>query len=280
MVNTILYYLLSLIGIKPIDDNYHQLHQRQRQQEKEEACRHITDSAFVLQEKEFNEKDERKVVHPSLTTNELQDWLGRLSKMTLCQILASAMNEYPEVANCIYQRHYEKKYFMTKLNQLKLIQLQARAISHRLDNLRPSDQFGRASEIAEALQQLVRSLHLHSDQSFFTLFGLIILAQESLMAPSEVRQHVFYHVKLGRILILEMSTVLKNFVYLPFIGNHLTDHWTQLGYDPQTENWLSCLEAICSKLARYDITWEYRREYQEVITIAKRYYSQTVSIIK
>ncbi|KAI7898756.1 uncharacterized protein BX663DRAFT_489715 [Cokeromyces recurvatus] len=278
MVKTIIYYLLSLIGIKPIEDIY--------QHQKEEVCRHIEDSAFILEEKEeFNEKH----THSLISTNEIQDWLSRLSKMTLYQILTSAMDEYPEIANCIYQRHYEKRYFMSKgssyqrrnssinekLSQLKLIQLQTRTISHRLDNLRPSDQFGRASEIAEALQHLIRSLHLHSDQSFFTLFSLIILAQESLMAPSEVRQHVFYHVKLGRILILEMSTILKNFIYLPFVGNDLTDYWTQLGYDPQKQDWLSCLEAICLKLARYDITWEYRKEYQEVITIAKRYYSQT-----
>jgi hypothetical protein len=249
MANTVLSYLLSLIGIVPITS--------EKQQEEEQVCRFLTDSAMIVSSFINEKQDEKK--------NELEDWLNRLSKMALCQILTSTIADYPQIADNIYSRHYQKTFQSKKKRDLAWIQNQARMIAHRLDNQRPSEQFGRAAETAEALQQLVRQLPRQS--STLTLFGLIILVKESLSAPAEVRQHVFYHVKLGRVLILEMSTCLKNF-------KHST-HDSMINFnDYYQENWFHCLQEICSKLARFDVTWEYRKEYQEVITIAERYYNK------
>ncbi|KAI8638870.1 hypothetical protein BD408DRAFT_422389 [Parasitella parasitica] len=270
--NSVITYLLSLIGIIPIDQHQLQLQQQQQQQQqeyhrstssssadKEEKCQLIASSAFVVQE----DQDDQL---------EIQDWLSRLSKMALCQILSTAIADYPQVADGIYTRHYEKNYRRKQqitsnieIEKLKSIQTKSRAIAHELDNLRPSEQFGRAGETTEALQQMVRSLHVHSDQSFLTLFGLIVIAQESLLAPSEVRQHIFYHAKFGRTLILEISNILKNFNHT----NSSNDkYW---GYFRET-SWLCELQEICSKLSRYDITWEYRKEYHEVANMAERYH--------
>ncbi|KAI8080799.1 uncharacterized protein B0P05DRAFT_459986, partial [Gilbertella persicaria] len=198
-------------------------------------------------------------------------WLSRLSKITLCQILTSTMNDYPQVIDGIYSRHYEKIYYAKNKpkeeDTLVMVQQKARSIAHQLDNLRPSEQFGRAHEVATQLQALVRSLPVHDHSSFISLFGLIILAQESLLAPTEVRQHIFYHAKLGRTLILEMSSLLKDFKSSMKVNHQ--HYWSSLN---QTESWLSCLEQVCSKLSRYDITWEYRKEYQDVLIIAERYF--------
>ncbi|KAG2212962.1 hypothetical protein INT46_008088 [Mucor plumbeus] len=268
--NSVLTYLLSLIGIIPINQHQLQLQQQQQKQQeqkllsssaadKEEKCQLISSSAFVLQE----EQDDQM---------EIQDWLSRLSKIALCQILTTTIADYPQVADGIYIRHYEKNYRKKKritpnieIEKLKSIQTKSRSIAHELDNQRPSEQFGRASETADALQQMVRSLHVQSDQSFLTLFGLIIIAQESLLAPSEVRQHIFYHAKFGRTLILEISSVLKNFNY----NNGGSDqYWNSF----MNTSWLCDLQEICSRLSRYDITWEYRKEYSDVAIMAERYY--------
>ncbi|CEP14109.1 hypothetical protein [Parasitella parasitica] len=301
--NSVITYLLSLIGIIPIDQHQLQLQQQQLQQQQqqqqqqqlkqqqeyyhgrasssssssslssssssadtEEKCQLISSSAFVVQE----DQDEQV---------ELQDWLGKLSKMALCQILSSTIADYPQVADGIYIRHYEKNYKIKKkkrkqaqvitpnieIEKLRSMQAEARAIAHELDNLRPSEQFGRAGETTEALLQMVRSLHVHSDQSFMTLFGLIIIAQESLLAPSEVRQHIFYHAKFGRTLILEISNILKNF-------NHTSGSSDQYWSSFRETSWLSDLQEVCCRLARYDITWEYRKEYNEVAYMAERYH--------
>lgn len=268
--NSVLTYLLSLIGIIPINQHQLQLQQQQQTQQekkalssaaadKEEKCQLLSSSAFVLQE----EQDDQM---------EIQDWLSRLSKMALCQILTTTIADYPQVADGIYIRHYEKNYRKKKritpnieIEKLKSIQTKSRSIAHELDNQRPSEQFGRAGETADALQQMVRSLHVQSDQSFLTLFGLIIIAQESLLAPSEVRQHIFYHAKFGRTLILEISSVLKNFNY----NNGGSDQYWNSFMDT---SWLCDLQEICSRLSRYDITWEYRKEYSDVAIMAERYY--------
>ncbi|KAL9537921.1 hypothetical protein MBANPS3_011342 [Mucor bainieri] len=243
--NSVLTYLLSLIGIIPI--NQHQLQQQQQRQllqlqqqqppssDKEEKCQLLASSAFVVQQDQDEQLD-------------IQDWLGRLSKMALCQILSTTIADYPQVADNIYTRHYEKNYRKKKritpnieVEKLKSIQAQARSIAHELDNQRPSEQFGRADETANALQQMVRSLHIHSDQSFLTLFGLIIIAQESLSAPSE------------------------NFNYS---HSGSDQYWRSL----MKTSWLADLQEICSRLSRYDITWEYRKEYSEVAIMAERYH--------
>lgn len=296
--NSILSYLFSLIGFVPI----HQVEQMQQQQQREkqyykerkkitsttkeeESCQYLNSSTFVIQQ-EQEEKDNLV----------MQDWLFNLSKMALCQILTSTIADYPQVADGIYNRHYEKNFYMKRkqiiatpivvdsIQQLQLFRNKIKKIAHSLDNLRPSEQFGRASEVANALFQLlysppivntlptIPSVQLQQSSSFISLFALIILSQESLNCPSEVRQHLFSDVKYGRSVILEMSKVLKNFCHT---HGDIQYKWASLSSleDSTTSNWHETLEFVCTKLSRYDVTWEYRKEYQEVVNISKRYYN-------
>ncbi|KAI8327155.1 hypothetical protein EDC96DRAFT_580907 [Choanephora cucurbitarum] len=188
--------------------------------------------------------------------------------MTLCQILTSTINEHPNVGDEICNRHYKKAYSATKSikpmlpkeeeqDVLVMIQQKARNISHQLDNLRPSEQFGKAHYVYNQLQQLVRSLPIHDHDSFVTLFSLIVLAQESLSAP-------------------KLRPSFKK-------NSHLSTSMDQYYWShvlKQEQNWLSCLEDICSKLSRYDATWEYRNEYQDVLIIAERYHKSSYLSIK
>jgi hypothetical protein len=282
--NSILSYLFSLIGFVPIDQAIQQqLKQQQQQQQQqgkritsknEESCHYLSSSTFVI------EDEEKKDL-------QMQDWLFNLSKMALCQILSSTIADYPQVADGIYNRHYEKNFYMKKkqiaapsvdsIEQLKSFRAQIKNVAHSLDNLRPSDQFGRASEVANSLFQLLNSppiiSNMQQQQSFISLFGLIVLAQESFNCPSEVRQHLFSDVKFGRSIILEMSKVLKNFSSKSHTTNNDIQYKWSLINNSSNTNWHDTLEFICTKLSRYDITWEYRKEYQEVVLISKRYYN-------
>ncbi|KAI8372343.1 hypothetical protein EDC96DRAFT_500753 [Choanephora cucurbitarum] len=278
-----LIYLLSLIGFVPITEQEpvsHQNHRQSKRFRKTEACQHLLSSDFIVstEEDEEEEYDEKRSL--LIDVDDIQDWLSRLSRMTLCQILTSTINEHPHVGDEICHRHYKKTaepQGQEDKHLLVLIQQKARNIAHQLDNLRPSDQFGKAHKVNSQLQALIRSLPVHGYDSFVTLFGLIVLAQEGLSAPSEVRQHLFYDAKLGRILILELASLLKNFKpSTKHASSGLsTDQYYWSHVLNQEKNWLSSLEDICSKLSRYDATWEYRNEYQDVLIIAERYYKSS-----
>lgn len=281
MAKNILSYLFSLIGFVPINE-LQSLQQQQLQRERkritrashqEESCHYLTSSTFVIEEEEHNEK--------SLTIandiNGMHDWLFNLPRIALCQILTSTIADYPQVADGIYSRHYERNFYSKKKNkvnkddleELKSIQLQANQIVHSLDNLRPSEQFGRASEVVNRLYELLHSIEVQR-HSFISLFGLIILAQESLNCPSEVRQHIFADVKFGRAIVLEISKVLKNFNQ--YNAGDIKYKWSLISNHTNL-SWFDTLQFICTKLARYDVTWEYRKEYQEVIFISEKYYN-------
>ncbi|KAI9358790.1 hypothetical protein BD770DRAFT_295716, partial [Pilaira anomala] len=196
------------------------------------------------------------------------DWLFNLSKMALFQILTTTIEDYPQVANVIYSRHYYNKK-KDDIEELKNLRLQVRSIAKSLDKQRPSEQFGRASEIYSSLNQILYSTMIENQESITCLFGLIILAQESLNCPSEVRQHLFSNVKFGRTIILEISKILKNFN--EFNCRDFNYKWSLISLN-SNDTWFDSLQYICDKLSRYDITWEYRKEYQDVINISKRYF--------
>lgn len=253
--NTILLYLLSFIGIKPIAI--------EQEQEEESQVDMIASSQYDLIS---------SFIQYNNSTLEFQDWLGQLSKMALRQILATTIADYPQIADGIYHRHYEKTFKKRKENdmiRLQSIQLKARNIAHEYDNLRRSDQFSKAKETANALEQVLKGIHMKSDQSFIALFSIILLAQESILAPSEIRQHIFYVAKFGRILILELSSILKNFKF-----DINKAHYDSL-FRP--ESWFQVLEEVCTRLYKYDPTWEHRKEYQDVIIMAQRFYHQQIN---
>ncbi|KAI8375193.1 hypothetical protein BD560DRAFT_392992 [Blakeslea trispora] len=284
MTNNFIIYLLSLIGFVPVTEE--PINKKSRRTRKKEACQHLNSSDFVVsslmvnQSQAYDEKDGLMV-----DVDDIQAWLSRLSRMTLCQILTSTINEYPQVGDDICHRHY-KKTFKSQADEnqweeeedlLVMIQQKARNISHQLDHLRPSEQFGKAHKVNHQLQALIRSLPIHGHDSFVTLFSLIVLGKESLSAPTEVRQHLFYDAKLGRILILELASLLKNFKP-SFRQSHPSISMDQYYWSDilkQEQSWLSCLQEVCSKLSRYDATWEYRNEYQDVLIIAERYHKSS-----
>lgn len=271
MANSILSYLFSLIGFVPIEKQKLLLQQpqlpppsstsssspQQPQQyylpkKNEEECEYLTSSTFVIEP--LNEKVNN-------------DWLFNLSKMALFKILTTTIEDYPQVANVIYNKHYNKK--KDEIGELKSLRLQVRSIALSLDKQRPSEQFGRASEISFNLNQILYSaIIIEHQESITSLFALIILAQESLNCPSEVRQHLFSNVKFGRTIILEISKLLKNFN--EYNCRDFNYKWSLVSSTNDT--WFDSLQYICNKLSRYDITWEYRKEYQDVIVISKRYF--------
>ncbi|KAG1468208.1 hypothetical protein G6F56_003969 [Rhizopus delemar] len=224
-------------------------------------CSFLTASTFIVSE------DEKILIKSPYNENVVQNWLNQLSNATLCQILSSAISDYPQISDTIRAYYFGTQKNNGWLPELICLRERAHKVSHSLDQYRISDQFSRASEVAVSLHLLLCQFTQQiRGSSHAALFGLVLLAQESLFTPPEVRQHIFSHEKFGRVLILEMASVLKNFKF-PLLPNA---DWYQVA--PQQDNWLMALEQVCLKLARYDVTWEYRKEYQDVPVIAARYY--------
>ncbi|ORZ12805.1 hypothetical protein BCR42DRAFT_420015 [Absidia repens] len=196
---------------------------------------------------------------------------------------------------------------LTMMKQVLLIQQHAREIVQQLDHLRPSEQFAKASMTAHSLHQLVRlaadTLRPHST---LALLAILTIVQELLDASSsELRRHVFYRSKWGRTVILEMAAILKTFTLPPSLpssatsshddatttttiesssittsNNHSMFHLKKWStyliacLNPPTvaneQGWiLDWLELICTNMAKYDLRWKFRHEYQEVIQMAK-----------
>ncbi|GAA5811314.1 hypothetical protein MFLAVUS_004747 [Mucor flavus] len=273
MANSLLSYLFSLIGFAPI--NQQKLLQLQQQPQPQQQLQQQNIQQNTQQQQHLNDDEEEEeceylasstfLVEP-LNEKKNNDWLFNLSKMALFKILTTTIEDYPQVANTIYDKHYNKK--KDDVEELKHLRQQVRKIAHSLDKQRPSEQFGRASEISFNLNQILYSTMIEHQESLTSLFGLILLAQESLNCPSEVRQHLFSNAKFGRIIILEISKILKNFnEYNCRDFNH---KWSLISTNDDT--WFDSLQYVCNKLSRYDITWEYRKEYQDVIVISKRYF--------
>jgi hypothetical protein len=255
-------YLLSLFGFGPAKTE----HVIQQPTFESSSCSFQTESTLYVDYPDINENKKR-------TTQDIwkfQDWISRLSKVALCQILTSTVNECPQLADRIENYYGAMAPPEDWLDSILFIQERASAAAHALDSARPSEQFGRAFEVADAIQGLI---HLCTRQSMsqVSLFGLILLAQASLHAPAEVRQHVFYHSKLGRSIILELASVLKNFKQSP----HSYGQWERVACAIQhaEPNWVDALDRVCIKLARYDVTWEYRQEYSQVVEMATRLYN-------
>ncbi|CEG65061.1 hypothetical protein RMATCC62417_01928 [Rhizopus microsporus] len=268
----ILSYILSLIGFGTTTVN-NTIDIVTNTNNNETSCNFLSASTLIVKHEDIIDEEKKSLVKRNLLNeNVVQNWLNQLSNATLCQILSSAISDYPQIADIIHSYYFGKKEVMDHdgwATQLKSLTKRAAIIAHSLDHYRVSDQFSRASEVATSLHLLLRQfaqdLSVHGP-SHAILFGLILVAQEALGAPSEVRQQIFTHDKFGRILILEMASVLKNFK-LPLLPN---EDWHRITY--QKDNWLVALEQVCSKMARYDITWEYRKEYQDVPMIAARYF--------
>ncbi|KAI8332359.1 hypothetical protein BC941DRAFT_358999 [Chlamydoabsidia padenii] len=158
--------------------------------------------------------------------------------------------------------------------ELHWIQTYARTLVHQLDPLRPNEQFAQAKEITNRLLSLIRlcSQQHGDDNSLICVMALILVAHECLGGTTAVvRQDMFYRTKVGRTIVLEMSSLFKNYK----VGNDKATSRQQhalaiLLFDGG--DWYSALEIVCGKLSRLDENWEYRNEYHQVITLASSHH--------
>ncbi|KAG2220109.1 hypothetical protein INT45_005870 [Circinella minor] len=202
-------------------------------------------------------------------------------------------------------KNQENKNSFCHYQEILTIQKRAQFIIHSLDHLRPSEQFANEPELAQEIQSLVRwctnilhtsttrssSSSSSSSSSLVTLVGLLVIAREGLSAIPEIRKYLFGKAYLGRMVILEMSSVLKNFKESPLHSNSnnllllLPYQWSlllrildppqhiiQASYHYQVSWLIQFLSDICHQMASCDKEWFYFQEYDNVITIATRNY--------
>ncbi|KAI9488096.1 hypothetical protein BDB00DRAFT_748812, partial [Zychaea mexicana] len=207
-------------------------------------------------------------------------WISGLSKTVLCQIVWMAMMQYhdstlwPELEDEEEEERGEgiKQQEDGLLQELKTIQEQANQLAHRLDAMRPSEQFVHAAQVAQEFQQLIRlCVHLLHKNPLAATLGIMLIVQQSFGAPPEVRQHVYYQAKLGRLVVLELESILNHHAdYL--VSCVLKDLDASTMSNSANDDWLEQLEQLCTKLSRYDTTWEFRQEYQNVVRLAEQFY--------
>ncbi|ORX53672.1 hypothetical protein DM01DRAFT_1407806 [Hesseltinella vesiculosa] len=232
------------------------------------------------------------------------DWLRQLPRLAFLHLLSNTIIQQPEWVYplLVYQFDQERTLPPTCLQlesdddqdiiqELAWLQLHARAIVHQHDRLRPNEQFARVDHIAESVLSLIRICAMHSTASSWpSLLALLLIAMECLDAPSQVRQHLFYRARLGRALILEITTVLKNYqedpndvqdVILPLTRQQLllarqffppasTSSPTSSAYEDPDEMhaWYITLQYVCGTMASLDTQWIYHQDYHQAVTIA------------
>lgn len=189
-------------------------------------------------------------------------WIRSLTRPSLCQVQWESMKRLAQ----------EKE----ARRDLWMICGHAQQLTHSLDDVRPNEQFARAGEIAQDLEQLVRlCVHVLQQNPLGIVVGLMLIVQQSLRAPAEVRQHLFYQTKLGRLVVLEMMNAFK------YHHQHQPPHSDVLAVlrffveqqegPDKTKTWVQVLEQLCIKLSRYDATWEFREDYSRVVALAESY---------
>ncbi|KAI8377820.1 uncharacterized protein BYT42DRAFT_571813 [Radiomyces spectabilis] len=216
----------------------------------------------------------------------LETWITGLPKVALCHILSSTVMQFPELIQTIEDDgHFEgmigppSPHEVDLADELQCIKKRAHQIVHQLDHLRMSDQFKRASEVADEMHRLVRlcSNTLHAaphGHSLFALAGLICIVAEAALAPVEVKQHLFCTTKFGRSVILEMGSVMKLFKGAPLASSQKKALLDVLNGDTDDEsNWMNHLHHACAIMKHYDPHWDFANEYDQVSDIVSRYCS-------
>ncbi|KAG0167966.1 hypothetical protein DFQ30_005435 [Apophysomyces sp. BC1015] len=257
---SILSYILSFIGFDRLLSN---TITAAGNDELSSTCSFLTDSTFFVA---YDNKNNVAWENPWT----IQSWINDLSRVALCQIVTAAVLQYPAVADIVLQTCHASWDSQDEImRELYSLQQQSRCIAHSLDNHRPSEQFARASEISEEMRRMTLKCTqvLRSLSSLAVLFGLIIVAEEGLSSPPEVRKHMFYQAKFGRTVVLDMSTALKNYKHSTLSPSQRSALKTILGQD----SWIDKLAEICSKMSTYDDGWDFRQEYENVVSIAKQY---------
>ncbi|KAF7730994.1 hypothetical protein EC973_001040 [Apophysomyces ossiformis] len=257
----IISYFLSFIGLDHFV--YNTITTVQHNDDYTSACSFLTSSTLIVN---YDIKNNVVWDHPWT----LQSWINDLSKMALCQIVTTAALQYPTVANLVLQTYHASWDSPSEvIRELRSLQEQSHIIAHSFDHLRPSEQFSRAAEIAEEMQRVVPTSVkvLKPISSLAVLFGFMIIAQQGLCTPPEIRRHLFYQAKFGRTIVLEISSALKDYRHTNLSPTEQSSIQAMLGRD----NWIDELADLCTRLSQYDRAWEFRREYEDVVCIAKRY---------
>lgn len=137
---------------------------------------------------------------------------------------------------------------------LPWVQAYTKALVQLDNHLRPTDRFSQTHSITATLQKLVRRCTDHfTDHT--ALLALLAIAEHCLDTPSpELGQHLFYRAKLGRLLVLEMTSVVKR---------------TPPSKVSLCGDWVVGLERVCAALARLDPTWVHVADYQWLVDHVK-----------
>lgn len=241
----------------------------------------------------------------------LQTWLSGLPKLSLAHILTNNLLQNPKVASfvedtrptlaaaAVYEPYWPP--FMRSLpttapldekktpedsvaelhyEELLAIQSRARQIVHGIDAQRPSDQYASEEVIARDLRRLIRlctnTLYATAEgHSVAALVGLLVVAQECLEAIPRLRRYLFSQAGTGRLIVLEMASILKNFKQ-PSAASLVAQRallFKVLEPPPgHSASWFPCvIENICLEMADHDREWVHRQEYENVADIASQY---------
>ncbi|ORZ02193.1 hypothetical protein BCR43DRAFT_481165 [Syncephalastrum racemosum] len=239
----------------------------------------------------------------------LQTWLSGLPKLSLCHILTNNLLQNPKVASFVestrptpaaYEPYWpplmrsfpttapldEKKTAEDSVaeqhyQELVAIQSRARQIVHQIDAQRPSDQYASEEIIARDLRRLIRlctnTLYATADgHSMAALVGLLVVAQECLEAIPRLRRYLFSQAGTGRLIVLEMASILKNFKQPSAASSLIAQRALLLKIlEPppgHSASWFPCvIENTCLEMADHDREWVHKQEYENVAGIASQY---------
>jgi hypothetical protein len=138
---------------------------------------------------------------------------------------------------------------------LPWVQAYTKSLVQLDDHLRPTDRFSQTHTITATLHKLVRRCSDHfTDHT--ALLALLSIAEHCLATPSrELCQHLFYRAKLGRLLVLEMTSVVKRTPPTKAIDKN--------------DDWIVLLERVCAALEKLDPTWVHVADYQWLVNHVK-----------
>ncbi|KAI9310563.1 hypothetical protein BX666DRAFT_1869350 [Dichotomocladium elegans] len=285
-------YFLSLIGLDRVTHSASFLKNAAPSlQASSSSASFMTESTLVVNGSDvYDEKGRNNLTTMAYDAWSLQTMLSNLPKIALCSLLTSTALKYPKVMQMIANEQpatwmLPKDDAQDYVRETQAIKDQARRVVHSLDGLRPSEQFARETEMAQELQRVVRfstnTLHASPQgHSLVALVALMCVAKEGLCALPEVSKYIFGRAHLGRLLVLEMAGVLKNYK----ASHTLLAQWPNLlsildppkavvaAADPADQlAWLmDVLSEVCAQMHDCDRHWAFGQEYENVVNIAAR----------
>lgn len=176
--------------------------------------------------------------------------------------LLRLLQEQPLVTN---QIEHEFPFIANKIKE----------ISHCLDTERPSTQYANTSAIIGsnlvlAAKFMVQRYHDDMGDSWLALIGLLIIGVQALETPNEVKKELLNNTKIGRVLVLDMSKVLK-LMKKQNLSDRLRLVVMRVVFDichQEDQTWLSLLKVFCRFMSDYDHQWDFKQEYDDIASMA------------